>query len=384
MQLKRLWDITTKQMVFVKWPTGHECQLWVDEATEKTYYYDMAQWLEYTQSAWNDGRTYWPTWKVVDSDDEMWVYDTDEPTELFTWESGDQVSYVFKDWDGTVLKEGKVDEWTKPTAPADPTREATAQYTYTFAGWNPEVAKITKKTTYTATYTATVNKYTVTFATNDDTLGTVSPASVANVPYGTAITSSNNTVTVGETTATAAAETGCEFSSWSEIPSTVTGNVTITATFTSTTPAYSPVNNLNFVGEHEETPDDPEEEPTIIPAFLRIFYETWVDEINYIKCSWDGLDELTFYWACDTQLVEDLFSDSGGLGLTSLIVQAVQSMSLDQQTDADLTFTTGAWGYINWFFAGTYTAQEAFEWIDWIIQESWAVPWMWIIEEPVE
>lgn len=383
MNLKRLWDITTKQMVFVKWPTGHECQLWVDEATEKTYYYDMAQWLEYTQSAWNDGRTYWPTWKVVDSDDEMWVYDTDEPTELFTWESGDQVSYVFKDWDWTVLKEGKVKEGTKPTAPADPTRAATAQYTYTFAGWNPEVAKITKKTTYTATYTATVNQYTVTFATNDNTLGTVSPASVANVPYGTAITSSGNTVTVGETTATATAETWAEFTSWSETPATVTGNVTITATFTSTTPAYSPVNNLNFVAEQIETPDDPEEEPIRTPAFLRIFYKTWVDETNYIKCSWDGLDEFTFYWACNTQSVEYLFGDSGQ-GLTSLIVNAVRSMLLDPTTDADLTFTTDAWGYINWFFGGTYTAEETFEWIDWIIQESWAVQWMWIIETPWE
>ena len=169
MKLKRLWDITNKKMVFVKWPTGHECQLWVDEATEKMYYYDMSQWLEYTQSAWNDGRTYWPTWKVVESDDEMWVYDTNEPTDLFVWESGDKVSYVFKDWDGTVLKEWKVKEWTKPTAPADPTRAATAQYTYTFAWWNPEVAKITKKTVYTATYTSTVNQYTVTFVDEDGT-----------------------------------------------------------------------------------------------------------------------------------------------------------------------------------------------------------------------
>ena len=58
---------------------------------------------------------------------------------MYTWESGDEATYTFKDWDGTVLKTGKVDEGTAPTPPADPSREATAQYTYTFAGWNPTV-----------------------------------------------------------------------------------------------------------------------------------------------------------------------------------------------------------------------------------------------------
>ena len=287
-------------MVFVKWPTGHECQLWVDEATGNMYYYDMAQWLEYEQSALNDGRTYWPTWETVDWDDDMWVYDTNEPTDLFTWESGDKVSYVFKDWDGTVLKEGKVDEWTAPTPPADPTREATAQYTYTFAWWNPEVWAITKKTTYTATYTATVNEYTVTWLDGDgntldtDTLeygatpvyewatptktataqytytfnntwspeittvtenatytaqfdqtvnnytvtigvspewaGTVDTQQVT-VAYGTEISYTSNVLMIGSNEITATAETGYEFSSWGTLPATVTGDLSITATF---------------------------------------------------------------------------------------------------------------------------------------------------------
>ena len=72
----------------------------------------MAQWLEYTQSAGNEGKVYWPTWTKVDWDDDMWVYDTNNPTELFTWESGDKVSYVFKNYDvkTTTLIEQKVDE----------------------------------------------------------------------------------------------------------------------------------------------------------------------------------------------------------------------------------------------------------------------------------
>lgn len=217
-------------MVFVKWPTWHDCQLWVDEATEKMYYYDMSQWIEYTQSAWNDGRTYWPTWKTVDWDDEMWVYDTNEPTDLFVWESGDKVSYVFKDWDGTVLKEGKVNEWTKPTAPADPTRAATAQYTYTFAWWNPEVAKITKKTIYTATYTATVNQYTVTFVDEDGT----TELDEQTLDYWA------TPVYAGETpTKESTAQYTYTFSGWTPAIAAVTADATYTATYESTPRNYT-------------------------------------------------------------------------------------------------------------------------------------------------
>ena len=56
----------------------------------------MAQWLEYTPSPSNDGKVYGPQWKEIDGDDEVGFYDTNEPTDLYVWESGDEVSYSFK------------------------------------------------------------------------------------------------------------------------------------------------------------------------------------------------------------------------------------------------------------------------------------------------
>ena len=81
-----------------------------------------------------------------------------------------QYTVTFVDEDGTVLKAAT--QYGYGTAaeaiekPADPTREATAQYTYTFTGWTPEIAEVTEDATYTATYSRTARIYTITFDTD--------------------------------------------------------------------------------------------------------------------------------------------------------------------------------------------------------------------------
>ena len=228
MQIKRLWDTDNKKVVFTEWPTGHKCQVWTG-VDGNLYIYDMAQWLTYngTSTEWEE---YVRSNRVALTDQVVGYYDTDEPTELYNRDHGDEAYYQFVDYDGTVLKSWTVDEWTAPTPPADPTREATAQYTYTFAGWNPTVWKISKRTTYTATYTATVNKYTITFVDEDWTTELDSQ----ELDYWA------TPVYAWETpTKAATAQYTYTFSWWTPEIATVTADATYTATYSSEVNQYT-------------------------------------------------------------------------------------------------------------------------------------------------
>ena len=74
-------------------------------------------------------------------------------------------------YDGTVLESdpnvpyGTTPEYNGQT----PTRPSTAQYSYTFAGWDPAVVPVTGNAVYTAIYSETLNTYTVTWKNDDGT-----------------------------------------------------------------------------------------------------------------------------------------------------------------------------------------------------------------------
>lgn len=77
-----------------------------------------------------------------------------------------EISFV--DHDGTVIKTAKLGYGTASNAveaekPANPSRDATAEYTYAFTGWSPEFAEVTGDAVYTAQYAATANSYNASF-----------------------------------------------------------------------------------------------------------------------------------------------------------------------------------------------------------------------------
>ena len=78
--------------------------------------------------------------------------------------SNDFFTITFVNEDGTVLQTGQVREGEMPTyTGTTPTKAATAEHTYTFVGWTPELVPVTTDATYTATYTEFKRKYQVCF-----------------------------------------------------------------------------------------------------------------------------------------------------------------------------------------------------------------------------
>ena len=111
---------------------------------------------------------------------------------------------------------------------ATPTKEADAQYTYTFAWWTPSVAEVSWDVEYTATYNSTVNEYTITWKDgNGETLKTEQVAYGATPSYDGATP-----------TKTATAQYTYTFAGWSPEVVEVTADATYTATYTSTIRSY--------------------------------------------------------------------------------------------------------------------------------------------------
>ena len=131
----------------------------------------------------------------------------------------------WENYDGTELEvDTNVEKGTTPSyGGVTPTRESTAQYTYAFDGWTPEIKEVTEDTTYTAKYTSTLNKYTITWKNYD---GTVLETD-ENVSYGEDPDYDGIEPTKPETT-----EYTYSFAGWDPSPVMVTEDETYTATFT--------------------------------------------------------------------------------------------------------------------------------------------------------
>lgn len=99
-----------------------------------------------------------------------------------------QFAVTFVNEDGTVLDvqyvnqfENAVDPLTREKDPiATPTKDSTTQYDYTFAGWDSALTNVSADRTITATYTQSIRKYTVHYASK----GTVLNGDQEPVPYG--------------------------------------------------------------------------------------------------------------------------------------------------------------------------------------------------------
>ena len=153
---------------------------------------------------------------------------TEETTYTATYtQTVNKYTITFQNEDGSVIEAKEYEYGATPVAPADPTKEATAQYTYTFSGWDNTIVAVTGAATYKATFTSTLNKYLITFQNED---GSVIEAK--EYEYGA------TPVAPADPTKQATAQYTYTFSGWDNTIVAVTGAATYKATFTSTLNKY--------------------------------------------------------------------------------------------------------------------------------------------------
>ena len=152
---------------------------------------------------------------------------TEKPTEAPT---EPEVTYTVK-WEvnGAVVETDlEVKSGATPSYDgAAPTKESTAEFTYTFKAWSPEVASVTQDVTYVAEFTEVKNSYTVTWAVEGVA------AKTDKVEYGTVPTLPEAPDKV------ATAEFTYTFTGWDKEVVAVTGDVTYNAQFTTEKNKYS-------------------------------------------------------------------------------------------------------------------------------------------------
>ena len=152
--------------------------------------------------------------------------------------SAQTFTVTFVDDDGTtVLLAAR--EYAEGTAaasivkPSNPTKDATAEYTYTFSAWTPNIGAVTADATYKAKYTATKRKYTITFENGDGTRST-STVEYGKMPTAPAAKLPGNN-----------AQFSYSVVGWTPDIVAVTGNATYTLEYAATVNEYT-ITFLNY------------------------------------------------------------------------------------------------------------------------------------------
>ena len=150
-----------------------------------------------------------------------------EYTAVFEQEKN-QYTIKFVNYDGEELQSSKVAYGEMPKYEGtEPSKPATAEFTYEFNGWSPQVETVTGDATYIATYRSDVNSYTITWLNEDNSLLEETTVEYGKIP------------THADATKQATAEHIYTFSGWTPAIEPVTGTATYKATFTEQTRLYT-------------------------------------------------------------------------------------------------------------------------------------------------
>ena len=192
-----------------------------------------------------------------------------------------QYTITWKDDLGNNLKVEQVAAGVVPSYGAtNPTKDGDAQYSYEFDHWNPTPVAATANAVYTAVFTSTVKKYTISFVDGDG-----KELQSSQVEYGTTPSYS------GETPTKTAGEhsTYTWDGGWDPALAPVTGNATYEATFDENIDKYTVrflVDGVQYGDpvqvEYGKYASAPAVDPTKDPD---------AEVARYVFDGWDGIDQ---------------------------------------------------------------------------------------------
>ena len=210
---------------------------------------------------------------------------------------------TFYNYDNTVLSVQEVKVGKDATAPSNPTRPDTAEYRFEFNGWDKEFTNVQQNLDVYAVYSATEQKYLVTFKDID---GNVLKEKI--VVYGASITAP-----------TAPIIEGYEFVGWSEDTTKIVKSMVVT-------PVYKEITNIKnithiFIGRLGETIDTiilPEGETVKMPDAPTI------EGYKFVKWDKEEKDGTIVYTAIYEEVIKEytvIFKDSEGNILKTEVVK---------------------------------------------------------------
>ena len=241
--------------------------------------------------------------------------------------------------DGTVLSVQKIAYGKSAIAPKSPSKENTAQYTYSFSGWDTDFSRVTSDLTVTAVYSAKVNKYTVTFVDDDGTVLDTQEveygkAAVAPTSFGKENTEEHTYI----------------FSGWDTDFSLVTSDLTVTAVYSAKVNKYK----VTFVDDDGTVLDTQEVEYGKAAVAPTSFGKENTEEHTYTFSGWDTdfsrvTSDLTVtaVYSAEVNKYKVTFVDDDGTVLNTQEVEygkaAIAPTSFGKENTKEHTYTFSGW-----------------------------------------
>jgi uncharacterized repeat protein (TIGR02543 family) len=213
---------------------------------------------------------------------------------------------IFKNEDGAELQTSQVayDE-TPVYSGTTPTKESTAQYNYTFSGWNPAITPVTREATYTAQFTETLRTYYVLFADYDGTT-----LSEQYVEYGSSAVAPADPQRPFYT-----------FTGWSEDFSNITGDLIVTAQYKAI--VYTITANLNNVTAASSNPTSATiEDKELSFTFTAADGYELPDNVTITMGETTLANETHYLWDKSKGSLEIILTNSGIQGNTIITIAA--------------------------------------------------------------